>query len=228
MSAFESIHRASQYVATMAVCFAVPERKGRHLGFTWDASESSLVSAALNDEGLTLQLNLQVYALDVVHPQSGLSGSYPLTGARHFDIIQWLDHEREFCGIKQQYSFEPTVELPYEPELNDHFSFPSLSGDQLDDVIESIRLAHDSLTGAADHLQVYPELFIQADTFDYRLHVGESEFIGVDLIQKRGFVKRGEVSQEIEVESNMTASAVAQKLIMLRQSLLSDSLDHGQ
>jgi len=132
MTATEALHRAAQYLCTASKSFVPSEEDDSHTNLGWNAEEAVLATRPLNNEGLRLELNHAVYALDIVHPESGLSGSFPLTGAKHLDIIKWLDNEREFCGISRPYTFDLHYELGYSPVLDDHFTFPSMSGDALD------------------------------------------------------------------------------------------------
>lgn len=135
MTATEALHRAAQYLATAAKSFVPHEDDDSHTNLGWNTEESTLYSRALNDEGLRLELNHKAYALDVVHPKSGLSGSFPLTGANHFAIVQWLDQERTFCGIQTPYNFDLHYDLGYSEALDDAFTFPTVPGDALEEEI---------------------------------------------------------------------------------------------
>ncbi|MEQ9186547.1 MAG: hypothetical protein RLP15_02360 [Cryomorphaceae bacterium] len=145
MTATEALHKAAQYLATAAKSFVPHEEDDSHTNMGWNQVESTLFTRALNDEGLRLELNHKAYALDVVHPKSGLSGSFPLIGANHFAIVQWLDQERTFCGIKTPYSFDLHYDLGYSNSLDDAFTFPSVPGDALEEEIQRRNTANDAL-----------------------------------------------------------------------------------
>jgi hypothetical protein len=145
LTAEQTIHLAMQYLASAAHSFSDPQSDQSHIDLGWNESESCLYSGPLNDEGLRLELNLQVYALDVVHPESGLSGSFPLTGARHFDLLNWLDNERQFCGIQKPYSYDLPYSIPVMEHISESFHFASLNGSSLDPIISHFQSAYQAL-----------------------------------------------------------------------------------
>ncbi|NQV52626.1 MAG: hypothetical protein HQ500_05550 [Flavobacteriales bacterium] len=165
MTATEALHRAAQYLCTAAISFVPKQDDDSHTNLGWNSDEAVLVTRPLNSEGLRLELNHQVYALDIVHPESGLSGSFPLTGARHLDVLKWLDNEREFCGISKPYTFDLHYELGYSPRLDDHFTFPSIVGEALDAEIERRNIADRAMKailleyGTAELPRIWPHHF---------------------------------------------------------------------
>lgn len=168
MTATEALHKAAQYIAAAGKSFVQPKVDDSHTSLYWSSHESSMVSQPLNDEGLRLELNHAVYAIDVVHPDSGLSASFPLKGARHLDILSWLDREREFCGIKTPYNYDLHYQLGYAEPLDDHVKFPGISRDELDieiarrDAVDEALKAIQREFGIEDPIRIWPHHFDSA------------------------------------------------------------------
>lgn len=168
MDAIHYLHLASQYLYTAAARFNDGRYSTEQLVLHWHPERAVLSSPALDPEGLQLELNHLVYSLDFVHPASGLSASYPLSGARHFDIVQWLDHEREFCGIKGSYVFESDFNLSYRLVFDDHFVFPAIAGSALDEVIAYRNMADEAIKCAMRETKCTGDISIMPARFETR------------------------------------------------------------
>lgn len=165
--ALKYLHMAAQYLSAAGKSFLKHNDDDSHTTMQWDADEQTLFTDALNEEGLRLGLNMGAFALDFHHPLSGLEASYPLTGARHFDVVNWIERERAFCGLNGQYTFDLHYELPYEDSFADGFHYPRISGtarDKLSTLRDKAQTALQSLVAQAEidskgKVQVWPHHF---------------------------------------------------------------------
>jgi hypothetical protein len=130
------LHMASQYLCAAGKSFLPKAEDDSHTNMIWDATEETLWTQPLNEEGLKLGLNVAAYALDLFHPLSDLIASYPLKGARHLDIMNWMERERSFCGLDSAFTFELHYELPYTASFEDSFQFGAVAGDERSRQIE--------------------------------------------------------------------------------------------
>jgi len=136
MTQNESLHLAAQYLATAAISFLPSRDDDSHTNLGRNEDEKRLETHDLDDEGLRLTLNYEEYSLDFVHPKSGIGASYPLGGARHFDLKNWIEREAKFCGIEKDYSFDLHYSIPNLEILTDDFKFPASDDQELKKLIQ--------------------------------------------------------------------------------------------
>lgn len=146
MTQNESLHLAAQYLATAAKSFIPPKGDDSHTSMEWNADESRLETRDLDGEGLRLALNYEDYCLDFIHPKSGIGASYPLGGARHFDLMNWIAREAKFCGIDKEYAFELHYQIPNLELLTDDFKFAASDPQELKKLIQLRWLANKTLS----------------------------------------------------------------------------------
>ena len=124
------LHLASQYLAAAGKSFIEERPDDSHTSMVWDSGEQTLWTQALNEEGLKLGLNVAAFALDLYHPLSDLVASYPMKGARHLDIVNWMERERSFCGLDRPFVFDLHYDLPYDLSFEDSFTFQAVDGER--------------------------------------------------------------------------------------------------
>lgn len=130
LTSYQAIHQSAQYVAAAAKSFLPDHSTDFHTSLIWDAEKKSLLSHEISEEGARLALNLEYYSLDVLHPEMGEIASYPIGGANHLDILNWIGREKYLLGIERDYSFEMHFELPY-PKLHDRSTHPRIEKSEL-------------------------------------------------------------------------------------------------
>ena len=196
MTSTHALHLAAQYLAAAGKSFLPPQSDDSHTNLGWAADTQSLVSQPLNGAGDVLALNVANYSLDFVNPSQGLVSSYALQGARHLDLVNWIERERQVLNMGQAYVYKLHYELPYE-KMTDAFTFPLVGQEELE--------GHSALRTLADlalkystvhfhhfsHIRVWPHRF---DTgalgfVDNREHVNSLvDTIGLGLAIPDGLV----------------------------------------
>ncbi len=130
LTSYQAIHQSAQYLAAAAKSFSLDQSTDFHTSLIWDAEKKSLVSHEISEEGARLGLNLEYYSLDVLHPEMGEIASYPIGGANHLDVLNWIGREKYLLGIERDYSFEMHYELPY-PKLHDRSTHARIEKSEL-------------------------------------------------------------------------------------------------
>lgn len=144
LTSHQEIHQSVQYLAAAAKSFLPEQSTDFHTSLIWDADKTSFVSHEISEEGARLALNLEYYSLDVLHPEMGEIASYPIGGANHLDILNWIGREKYLLGIERDYSFEMHFELPY-PKLHDRSTHTRVNKTDLQQHIALRNLANDVL-----------------------------------------------------------------------------------
>lgn len=181
MTASESLHRALQYLAAASKSFLPAKDDDSHTNVGWNSDSKNFETHPFNKGGLALALNLEVFSLDFIHPVSGIEASFPLGGARHLDIVNWLERERLFCKIDKDYKFELHYELPYKKGFEDSLTYPKIKEAELKSHIQMRWLANKSLELASSHFDVFSDIRIWPHHFDtgaigYQLNEKGSSF----------------------------------------------------
>ena len=130
LTSYQAIHQSAQYLAAAAKSFLPEQSTDFHTSLIWDADLTSFVSHEISEEGARLALNLEYYSLDVLHPEMGEIASYPIGGANHLDILNWIGREKYLLGIERDYSFEMHYELPF-PKLHDRSAHARIEKSEL-------------------------------------------------------------------------------------------------
>jgi hypothetical protein len=136
MTQNDSLHLAAQYLAMAGKSFIASKPDDSHTNLAWNSEEKQLESRSLNEGGLKLALNYQEYSLDFIHPKSGVEASYPLVGARHLDIINWISREVKFAGIAKEYNFDLHYKLPYLGAFDADFLYPEPNPGEITKLIQ--------------------------------------------------------------------------------------------
>ena len=181
MTVSESLHRALQYLATASKSFLPPKDDDSHTSVGWNSVSKSFETHPFNKSGLALALNLEVFSLDFIHPVSGIEASFPLEGAKHLDIVNWIERERLFCKIDEDYKFELHYDLPYDTGFDDSLTYPKIKEAELKSHIQLRWLANKSLELASSHFDVFSDIRVWPHHFDtgaigYQLNEKGSSF----------------------------------------------------
>ena len=166
MTQNETLHLAVQYLATAAKSFCQSKDDDSHTSLGWNSDEKRLETHDLNAEGLRFALNYIEYSLDVIHPKSGLGASYPLGGAKHHDLMNWISREAKFAGIEKEYQFDLHYEIPHLNMLTDDFRFPASDLAQLNQLAQMRWLANKSLDMAKSSFVEVSDVRIWPHHFD--------------------------------------------------------------
>jgi hypothetical protein len=137
----QAIHQAAQYLATAAKSFLPDQAIDEHTSLYWDASKMSFISHPINEDGAVMAVNLEYYSLDFLDRYKEEISSFPIGGANHLAIINWIGREKYLLGIERDFSYEMHYDIPY-PSLDDRSMLARLSKDDL--------LAHVALRTLAD------------------------------------------------------------------------------
>lgn len=162
----EPLHRAVQYLATASKSFLPAKDDDSHTNVGWNPISKSFETHALDKKGLTLALNVDAYSLDFIHPISGIEASFPLGGANHLDIVNWIERERAFYKIEKEYTFDLHYDLPYKDAFNDDSSFPKLKEEELKAQIQLRWLADKALALAAGQFDLLSDIRVWPHHFD--------------------------------------------------------------
>jgi len=166
MTQTESLHRAVQYLAAASKSFLPAKEDDSHTNLAWNPTSKSFETHAFDKSGLALALNLEAYSLDFIHPVSGIEASFPLGGAKHLDVVNWIEREREFCKVPHPFSFDLHYNLPYDEEFDDHLAFPKLKLDDLKPHIQLRWLADKALALTSGHFDMFSDIRTWPHHFD--------------------------------------------------------------
>ncbi len=166
MTQYETMHIAAQYLAMAAKSFLPAQDDDSHTNLGWNSKDKRMESRPLNSEGLILALNYLDYSLDFAHPKSGVGASYPLGGASHLDILNWIGRESKFAGIDAEFKFDLHYELPYEGIFTDEYKYAGKDEDQLNALIQLRWLADKTLSMINTHFHEVSEVRIWPHHFD--------------------------------------------------------------
>ncbi|MEX2597284.1 MAG: hypothetical protein WEC59_10190 [Salibacteraceae bacterium] len=172
MKTIEILHIATQYLTTAAKSFVPAKHDDSHTNLGWDQNDKQLFTHPFDKEGLQLAFDHINYSIDLLHPSSGIEASYPLQGARHLDVINWIDREARFCKLPNTYAFELHFELPYKTAFKDTFIFPELNRAEVNEIIALRDIADRSLTAIAaihehaEPVRTWPHHFDTATLID--------------------------------------------------------------
>jgi hypothetical protein len=150
----EILHLASQYLAAANLSFVTPKEDDSHSNLGWGAEGKRLFTYDLSEDGLRLVLNLNYYSLDFVHPTEGEVASYPLSGARHLDVVNWVVRECAFMKLKGDYNYHFHYELPY-TAISDDFVFPSIETEVLEQLAIDRSIADRLFTNLGSELEAF-------------------------------------------------------------------------
>ena len=109
----ETIHRATQYLATAAINYMDHKEDDSHTNLDWDAQRKSFITRPLGDKDIYLALNLVNFRLEFVRNGMVLA-SKPLTGSRHQEMVDWLMEVFRDLSFDEPYRFGMHYELPYQ------------------------------------------------------------------------------------------------------------------
>lgn len=166
MTQNETLHLAAQYLATAAKSFIKSKADDSHTSLGWILDEKRLETQDLNNEGLRLALNYVEYSLDFIHPKSGLGASYPLGGARHHDVMNWISREAKFAGIEKDYNFDLHYDVPHLKSLTENYRFLAKDPEQLKELAQLRWLANKTLEMALSNFAIASEIRIWPHHFD--------------------------------------------------------------
>jgi len=166
MTQNETLHLAAQYLATAAKSFIKTKEDDSHINLGWNSDEKRLETHDLSNDGLRLALNYLEYSLDFIHPKSGLGASYPLGGARHHDVMNWISREAKFAGIEKEYTFELHYDLAHLNELTDDYRFLANDPEQLKELTQLRWLANKTIEMALSNFHSASEIRIWPHHFD--------------------------------------------------------------
>lgn len=166
MTHIESLHRAVQYLAAASKSFLPAKDDDSHTNLGWNPISKSFETHPFDKSGLALAFNLEAYSLDFIHPVSGIEASFPLGGAKHLDIVNWIEHEREFCKVQNEYKFDLHYELPYEDAFDDQLVFPKMKDEDLKPHIQLRWLADKALALASANFDMFSDIRTWPHHFD--------------------------------------------------------------
>lgn len=165
INATEALHRAAQYLSAAGISFLDTSEDDSHTNLGWHEELLSLTTHPLNAMGDMLALNYESYSLDFVHAENGLLASFALSGARHLDLVNWIEHERQVLEIERPYRYELHYELPYEA-ITDAFVFPVIQQPELDRLAGQRTLVKSALRRASDAFHHYSTVRTWPHHFD--------------------------------------------------------------
>lgn len=165
MPTTQLLHQASQYLAAAGNSFLPKQSDDSHTNLLWRTDIESLTTRELNASSDVLALSFESYSLDFLNPVSGIVSSYALEGARHLDIVNWIERERQLLGIEKEFTSELHYELPY-AKVEDEFHFPSANAAELQRLSKMRSQADGALKYSVEFFYNLSEIRIWPHHFD--------------------------------------------------------------
>ena len=122
------MHLAVQYLAAAGISFVAKKDDDSHTNVGFSIEKTCMETHPISENGDILSLDYKYFSLNW-NSKSG-SISFPLDGATHADILNWLK-ETSKTFINKSYSYEFHYDLPY--EMTDDFKFKLVDANRLED-----------------------------------------------------------------------------------------------
>lgn len=165
LAPYQAIHQAAQYVAATAKSL-IPILSGdEHTSFYWDETKRSFISHPINEDGAVMALNLEYYSLDFLDAYKDELASFPIGGANHLAIINWIGREKYLLGIERDFDYEMHYKIPY-PSLDDRSMHARLPKDELLVHAQLRTLAQHALKGMESVFDSTSEILVWPHHFD--------------------------------------------------------------
>jgi len=134
------MHLAAQYLAAAGISFVEKKDDDSHTNLGFSIEEASLETHPLSENGDILSLDYKNFSLNW-SSESG-STSFPLNGAIHEDVLQWLE-ETSNTFLNKAYSYVFHYSLPY--KITNDFKFELTNVNRLEELIQLRILAQSAL-----------------------------------------------------------------------------------
>lgn len=162
---YQAIHQAAQYLAATAKSLIANQTTDEHTSFYWDASKMSFISHPINEEGAVMAMNLEYYSLDFLDAYKEELASFPIGGANHLAILNWIGREKYLLGIERDFSYQMHYDIPY-PSLDDRSMLQRLSKEDLLAHAKLRTLANNALEGMKAIFDNTTEVLVWPHHFD--------------------------------------------------------------
>lgn len=146
----EQMHLAAQYLAVAGMNFVQKKADDSHTNLGFSIAKRCLETHPLSANGDMLSLRYDSFSLHWESPTG--STSFPLDGATHEAIVQWLNHTSERF-LSSTYTYGLHYELPY--DISEGYSFALHSATRLKELCRLRMFAQSALeeTLLALHLE---------------------------------------------------------------------------
>ena len=122
------VDNAIKYLVAAQESFQLEKSDQKFTCLKYDLKSSSIVTDPLGDLGVRFAVNFEFGSIDILHPKHGELASYPLLNARHLDIVNWLERERELLGFEEKFEFD-LIEKTGFTLVPDDYCFPKPTAD---------------------------------------------------------------------------------------------------